>query len=122
MAPMAVPRKNGVSREARAKTAPLTRCQRSVCTCERNANPAPRRTMPSAATLSGTNSVVKIRAKATGKPVQSSTRAMISQTWLDSHTGPMERSIRRRAGAPAAAEPASRSQTPPPKSAPASTA
>ncbi len=78
--------------------------------------------MPSAATLSGTNSVVKMRAKAPGKPVQSSTRAMISQTWLDSQTGPMERSIRRRAGAPAAAAPASRSQTPPPKSAPASTA
>ena len=91
-------------------------------TSPRNAKLAPRATIPSAATLSGTNNVVKMAAKAAGKPVQSTTSAMISQTWLDSHTGVMDRSMRCLGAAPRAADPASRSQIPPPKSAPASAA
>jgi hypothetical protein len=72
--------------------------------------------------LSGTNSVVKIQEKAAANPVHSSTSAMISHTWLASHTGVMDWSMRSLGRAPRTAEPASRSQMPPPKSAPASAA
>ncbi len=59
---------------------------------------------------------------ATGKPVQRMTRTKISQTWLASHTGAIERWIMPRTAPPRSAPPAVRSQKPAPKSAPASTA
>jgi hypothetical protein len=45
-----------------------------------NANPEPRSTIPSAARLSGMNKVEKMDPKASGNPVQSTTRTKISQT------------------------------------------
>ena len=57
-----------------------------------------------------------------GKPVQKITRTKISQTWLASQTGPIERLISPRTRAPRSAPPAVRSQNPAPKSAPPSTA
>ncbi len=50
------------------------------------------------------------------------TSTKISQTWLASHTGPIECSIRLRWLAPRFELPARRSQMPAPKSAPASSA
>ena len=63
-----------------------------------------------------------IEAKAVGNPVQSMTRTKISQTWLASHTGPIECSIRGRWRPRRWAPPAIRSQAPAPKSAPPSRA
>jgi hypothetical protein len=74
--------------------------------------------MPKAASVSGTYSVDMIAPKASGKAVQSTTRMKISQTWLASQTGVSERWIRARGRAPFPASPATRSQKPPPKSAP----
>ena len=59
-----------------------------------------------------------IAEKALGKAVQSTTRTKISQTWLASQTGPIERSICARTRSARSPLPASRSQTPAPKSAP----
>ncbi len=39
-------------------------------------------------------------AKAAGKPVHKMTSAITSQTWFDSHTGVIDRSIRLRGSAP----------------------
>ena len=46
--------------------------------------------MPSAASESGTKSVSMIDANASENAVHSTTRQKISQTWLASHTGPIE--------------------------------
>ena len=56
--------------------------------------------MPSAASVSGTNSVSVIDAYASEKPVHSTTKQKISQTWLASHTGPIEWSITSRGRSP----------------------
>ena len=56
--------------------------------------------MPSAARLSGTNSVSVIDANASEKPVHSTTSTKISQTWFASHTGPIEWLITVRGRAP----------------------
>ena len=48
--------------------------------------------MPSAAMVSGTNRVM-MEAYASGNDVHRTTKMKISQTWLPSHTGPIERSI-----------------------------
>ena len=77
---------------------------------------------PSAARLSGMNSVEKIAANAAEKPVQSTTRTKISQTWLASQTGPIAQSISSRARRPRSPPPATRLQKPAPKSAPPNTA
>lgn len=61
-------------------------------------------------------------AKTGGNSVHIMTSTKISQTWLASHTGPMECSMRLRSGIPFLLRPAGRSQTPPPKSAPPSNA
>ena len=84
----------------------------------RNAKLDPRRTIPNAARVSGTNSVRVIDAYASEKPVHSTTKTKISQTWLASQTGPIEWSITSRGRSPRAAPPATRSQNPAPKSAP----
>ena len=114
--------KKGVISEAEAKIAPVSRsvCSRwAVC---RKANPTPRKTMPSRDRLSGTNSAVMIAANATGNAVHSSTRMKISQTWLASQTGVMDSSMSSRGALPRSAPPATRSQIPPPKSAPPNSA
>ena len=60
-----------------------------------------------------------IGANALGNPVQSVTSTKINHTWLASQTGPIDSSISARVGAPRSALPATRSQNPAPKSAPA---
>ena len=55
----------------------------------RNAKLEPRSTMPSAAIVSGTNSVSVIDAYASGKQVHSTTNVKMSQTWFASQTGPI---------------------------------
>ncbi len=75
--------------------------------------------IPSAAAVSGMYSVDMTAAKTGEKPVHSTTRTKISQTWLVSHTGPRACSISDRVRRPFSALPANRSQKPPPKSAPA---
>ena len=61
-------------------------------------------------------------ANAGGNAVHSSTRTKTSQTWLPSQTGVMDSSMSSRGAAPRSAPPASRSQIPPPKSAPPNSA
>ena len=53
-APTTVPMKNGVRTEERAKVAPAARRSCRPSTDLRKAKPAPRRTIPSAASASGT--------------------------------------------------------------------
>ncbi len=61
----------------------------------RNAKLDPRSTMPSAASVKGTNKVSVIDANASENAVHSTTSVKISQTWLASHTGPIEWSMTR---------------------------
>ena len=91
-------------------------------TALRNAKLDPRSTMPSAASVSGTNSVSVIDANASENAVHSTTRQKISHTWFASHTGPIEWSISARGRSPRSAPPAIRSQNPAPKSAPPNSA
>ena len=122
MAPITVPMKNGVTSEEKAKAAPAARCRGSGDSSLRNANPAPRSTIPATASHSGSAQVVITAANAAGKPVQKMTRSKTSQTWLASHTGVIDSSISARGSRPRRSPPASRSHRPPPKSAPPSTA
>src|SRR4051794_37250157 len=115
MPPATAPMQYGTSTEESAKAPPNARRVSSETTALRNAKLAPRRTMPKAAMLSGTKRVRVIDAYASGKAVQVTTKTKISQTWLASHTGPIERSITERARAPRWAPPAVRSQKPAPK-------
>ena len=78
--------------------------------------------IPIAAMNSGMYSVEKIEPNATGNAVQTITSTKISQTWLASQTGAIERWIIPRTRAPREAPPAVRSQKPAPKSAEPSTA
>ena len=59
-------------------------------------------------------------ANTAGNADQHSTRTKMSQTWLASHTGPMDCSMSLRWRSPRRTSPATRSQNPPPKSAPPS--
>src|SRR4029077_17052652 len=120
IAPATVPRKKGVTTDDAAKAIPNARWSDSSDTAPRKAKAEPRRITPNATAVSGTYSVDAIAEKTVGNPVQVTTRAKISQTWLASQTGPIDSAMRRRLGTPSAAEPASRSQNPAPKSAPAS--
>src|SRR5262249_7612107 len=70
----------------------------------------------------GGGGVVIPAANACGNAVQKMTRSKTSQTWLASHTGVIDSSIRARGARPRWSPPASRSHRPPPKSAPPSTA
>ena len=112
----------GTSTEERANAAPKTRRFRVVTTALRKAKLAPRSTIPRAAIISGTNSVSVIDAYASGNEVHRMTKMKINQTWLASHTGPIERSTTARGRAPRSGPPAVRSQNPAPKSAPPNTA
>ena len=118
IAPVAAPRKNGVTTEERAKAAPKSRRSAGSVTDLRKAKAEPRRMTPKATAVSGTESVAMIAANAEGNAVHTTTRAKMSQTWLASHTGPIECSMRARWRAPDSAPPATRSQSPAPKSAP----
>ena len=80
----------GTSTEEAANPAPKMRRLRVVTTTLRKAKLAPRRTMPRAAIISGTNSVSVIEAYASGNDVHRMTKMKINQTWLASHTGPIE--------------------------------
>jgi len=88
----------------------------------RKAKLEPRSTMPRAAIDSGTNSVSVIDANASANAVHNTTRQKMSQTWLASHTGPMEWAMTARGAAPRSGPPAVRSQKPAPKSAPPNSA
>ena len=120
--PTTEPRKYGVITDDDANATPNSRRWPTVREALRNANAAPRRMMPTAASVSGTYSVDMIGANALGNPVHSVTSTKINHTWLASHTGPIDSSISARVGAPRRAPPATRSQKPAPKSAPASSA
>ena len=122
MAPAIAPKQYGTITEEMAKAAPKLRRSRVRKTALRKAKLDPRNTIPKAANVSGTNSVKVIDAKASENPVHSTTRQKINQTWLASHTGPIEWSITSRGRSPAAGPPATRSQNPAPKSAPPKTA
>ena len=122
MAPTTVPMKNGVSSEESPKSSSAIRRPPSRAAVFWNAKPEPRSTIPSAARLSGMNSVEKIEANADENPVQSTTRTKISHTWLASQTGPIAQSISSRARLPRSLLPATRLQNPAPKSAPPNTA
>ena len=70
--------------------------------------------MPSPASDHGTASVVMMALNARGNPVHSMTITKMSHTWLASQTGPIERSIWRRARSAISLRPAVRSHTPAP--------
>ena len=112
----------GTRTEENAKIAPSARRSDVRKRLLRNAKLAPRNTIPRATRVRGTKSVSVIDSKASGNAVQSTTSAKINHTWLASHTGPMEWSMSARGRSPLSAPPATRSQNPAPKSAPARTA
>ena len=101
IAPATAPMQYGTSTDEIAKIAPKSRRSDVRKTLLRNAKLEPRSTMPSAASVSGTNSVSVIDANASENPVQSTTRQKISQTWFASQTGPIEWSMSARGRSPA---------------------
>src|SRR6478672_2266738 len=109
---------NGTRTDDDANAAPKLRRDRVTNTAFRNAKLEPRTTIPNAASVSGTNKVSMIDANVSANAVHSTTRQKISQTWLASHTGPIEWSTKARGLSPRRAPPAVRSQKPAPKSAP----
>src|SRR5687767_5550128 len=120
--PTIAPMQYGTSTDETANPAPKMRRYRVETTALRKAKLAPRSTIPRAAIISGTNSVSVIEAYASGNDVHRTTKMKINQTWLASHTGPIECSMTARGRAPRSAPPAVRSQNPAPKSAPPNTA
>ena len=88
-----------------------------VAAWPRSANAVPRKMIPIAARNSGIESVEKTEPNATGNAVQTITSTKISQTWLASQTGLIDRCTIPRRRAPRRAPPAVRSQKPAPKSA-----
>ena len=100
----------------------MARASRSVAACPRRTNAVPRKMIPIAARNIGIASVVISDPNATGNAVHTITSTKMSQTWLASHTGLIDRWTMPRTRPPRSAPPAVRSQNPPPKSAPPSTA
>jgi hypothetical protein len=84
-------------------------------------NAAPRSTIPKSRTTSGTKSAIDTAANAGGKPENITTTTRISQTWFASQIGPIASSMSARASFLRAPR-RRRSQIPPPKSAPPSSA
>jgi hypothetical protein len=121
-APATVPMKNGVSTDESANAPTARRRPEPLPATPWKAKPAPRRTIPSAARLSGMNSVDMIDANASENADHSTTSTKMSQTWLDSQTGPIAQSIRARARVPRSPLPVTSVQNPAPKSAPPNTA
>jgi hypothetical protein len=122
MPPTAAPRKNGTSTDDSANVAPIARASRIVAAWPRRANAVPRKMIPIAARKSGIESVENSDPKATGNAVHTITSTKMSQTWLASHTGLIDRCTMPRTRPPRSAPPAVRSHRPAPKSAPPSTA
>jgi hypothetical protein len=108
-----------VSTEEAANSPPNRRRWARFVLALRNAKAAPRAMIPSATRVNGMYRVDMTAANTGGNAVHSSTTTKISQTWLASHTGPMLCSMSCRCGAPRREPPASKSQAPAPKSAPA---
>ncbi len=122
MAPTTVPMKKGVTTEESPNARSASCRFRSRRAILWKAKPEPRRTIPSAARLSGMNSVDITDEKATENAVQSTTSAKTSQTWFASQTGPIAQSTKARARSPRSPVPANNAQKPAPKSAPPKTA
>ena len=80
MAPAIAPMQNGTSTDDDANAAPKLRRSRVRSTDLRKAKLDPRSTIPSAASVSGTNNVSPIDANAIENPVQSTTRLKINHT------------------------------------------
>ena len=117
-APTLTPSMIGVTTDAPAKTCPQPAWASEVpMPYARKVNAAPRSTMPTSITVSGMCSATESAAQAGGKQTNSRTTTTIIQTWLASQMGAMARAMRSRC-APARGPRASRSHTPPPKSAP----
>ena len=113
-----IPSTNGVTSDAMPNTRVHTRCHPvSGSPYARNANAAPRITIPAIAMPNGTYSAMLSAANAGGNAANSTVTTKISQTWFASHTGPIAEEISERSRS--RSDPwASRSHTPPPKSAP----
>ena len=89
--PTTAPSKNGVridESEKAVSTAPDGRRDRAP---EWSAYAVPRKTIPTAATKSGIESVEAIDPNASGYAVQTTVSTNTSQTWFASHTGPIAR-------------------------------
>jgi hypothetical protein len=93
-----------------------------VAAWPRSAKAMPRKITPIAARKSGIDSVDISEPNATGNAVQTITSTKMSQTWLASQTGLIERWTIPRTRPPRRSPPAVRSQKPAPKSALPSTA
>src|SRR6266498_2302533 len=87
MPPSAAPSMNGVMTDEMPNAAVSTRLRPALAATLRNANPAPRTTIPIPARMIGTYSVRMIEPQAEGNAVQHTIAAKMSQTLLASHTG-----------------------------------
>src|SRR6516165_2688988 len=85
MAPAMAPMQYGTRTDDIAKAAPKVRCSALRNTTLRNAKLDPRKTIPSATSVNGTNNVSPIDAKGCGKAVHNTTSTKMSQTWFASH-------------------------------------
>src|SRR3954451_5892805 len=103
MAPATLPMQYGTSTEDSANAAPKFRRSRIRRTALRKAKLEPRSTIPSAASVSGTNRVSVMDANASANDVHNTTRQKMSHTWFASHTGPIEWSINARGRSPRSA-------------------
>ena len=117
-APAQVPSTKGVNRLAMPKRLPHAAEMRTASAAwARKTKEAPRSTIPISTRVKGTNRAWLSGTKAPGKLVNKPTITKISQTWFASQTGPMAVAIAVRWRV-AVGPVASKSQTPPPKSAP----
>src|SRR6266540_1497401 len=114
MPPSAAPSMNGVMTDEMPNAAVSTRLRPAFAATLRNANPAPRTTIPMPARMIGTYSVRMIEPNAELNAVQHTMAAKMSQTLLASHTGAIAWSMRPRGRAPRRVPPADRSQKPAP--------
>jgi hypothetical protein len=114
MPPRAAPSMNGVMTDEIPNAAVRTRFRPALCATLRNANPAPRTTMPTPARMIGMYSVRMIEPNAEGNAVQHTMAAKMSQTLLASHTGAIAWSMSPRGRSPRRVPPAERSQNPAP--------
>src|SRR5215475_6382303 len=108
IAPATAPKQYGTITDEIANAAPKFRRSAVRNTTLRNAKLEPRNTMPTAASVSGTNSVSVIAEYAVENAVHNTTKQKISHTWFASHTGPIEWSMSSRGSSPRVAPPAMR--------------
>jgi hypothetical protein len=105
---------NGVMTEEIPNAAVSTRLRPAFWATLRNANPAPRTTMPRPARMIGMYSVRMMEPNAELNAVQHTMAAKMSQTLLASQTGAIAWSMRPRGRSPRRVPPAERSQNPAP--------